>query len=124
MFMKLTFNPSTRKILGYQNFGKSGVDKRIDIISTVAKLGGTIDDLPDIEVAYAPHYSAPKDAVNILGYVAVNVADKKYDVWHCNEVDNNCQKDNINLLDVRTHQEYISDHFNNAENIEYGDLRN
>jgi NADPH-dependent 2,4-dienoyl-CoA reductase/sulfur reductase-like enzyme/peroxiredoxin family protein/TusA-related sulfurtransferase/rhodanese-related sulfurtransferase len=123
MFMKLVFNPTNRKILGCQIFGKAGVDKRIDIISTVAKLGGTIDDLPDVEVAYSPHYSAPKDPVNILGYVAINVADKKYDVSHCHEVENNCNKEDNLVLDVRTETEFNNGHFNGAKNITYGELR-
>ena len=32
----------------------------------------TIDELTDFEVAYAPPYSSPKDAINMIGYKARN----------------------------------------------------
>lgn len=64
------FDKHTRKILRASAFGKYGVDKRIDIIATAIIGDLTIDDLKDIEIAYSPVYSSPKDIINMLGYKA------------------------------------------------------
>jgi len=68
---KIHFSPHDGKILGAQSVGSSGVDKRIDIIATAILGGMSILDLQEIEIAYAPPYSAPKDPVNMIGYKAV-----------------------------------------------------
>ncbi|TDM41891.1 CoA-disulfide reductase [Macrococcoides goetzii] len=64
------FDKKTRKILRASAFGKYGVDKRIDIIATAMIGNLTIDDFKDIEIAYSPVYSSPKDIINMLGYKA------------------------------------------------------
>lgn len=61
------------KILGAQAVGYDGVDKRIDVIATTIRFSGTVDDLADLELAYAPPYSSAKDPVNIAGYAAGNI---------------------------------------------------
>ncbi len=60
--LKMLFDPSG-KILGAQIIGQEGVDKRIDTIATALRLGGTIYDLAELELAYAPPYSSAKDPV-------------------------------------------------------------
>ncbi|MHC0552997.1 hypothetical protein [Salinicoccus sp. CNSTN-B1] len=40
--------------------GTEGVDKRIDILATHIRLGGSVTDLTNIEVAYSPHTQALK----------------------------------------------------------------
>ena len=40
--------------------GKTGVDKRIDVLSMAMMSELTIDELTEFEVAYAPPYSHPK----------------------------------------------------------------
>lgn len=64
------YDNKSRQILSASASGQHGVDKRIDIISTAMIGGLTIDDLTDIEVAYHPDYSSPKDIVNMIGYKA------------------------------------------------------
>lgn len=62
------------KILGAQAIGQEGVEKRIDVISTVMRSGGTIQELTDSELCYAPPYNSAKDSgVNILGMNADNI---------------------------------------------------
>lgn len=72
MFIKLLFT-SEGKILGAQAVGMEGVEKRIDVIATVMRLNGKIQDLIDSELSYAPPYSSAKDPVNILGMAADNI---------------------------------------------------
>lgn len=70
--LKLLFQ-NDGKILGAQGAGVDGVDKRIDIIASVMRLGGTVQSLLDSELCYAPPYSSAKDPVNILGMAGDNI---------------------------------------------------
>jgi len=74
MALKLLVDPATDLILGAQGVGESGVDKRIDVIATAIAGGVTASELADLELAYAPAYGSAKDPVNMLGYVAENLA--------------------------------------------------
>lgn len=51
---KLIYEVPTGKVLGAQAIGKGDVAKRVDIVATIIKLGGTIEDLKDLELCYAP----------------------------------------------------------------------
>ncbi|ULG72632.1 CoA-disulfide reductase [Macrococcus brunensis] len=70
MHISVYYDKETRQILRACFFGKQGVDKRVDVIATAIIAKMTIDDLKDIEIAYAPPFSAPKDIVNMIGYRA------------------------------------------------------
>lgn len=72
MSLKLLVDPETDRILGAQGVGRSGVDKRIDVIATAMAGSLTASDLADLELAYAPQFSSAKDPVNMLGYTAMN----------------------------------------------------
>lgn len=72
MFIKLLFGRDGT-ILGAQAVGTEGVEKRIDVIATVMRLGGKVQDLIDSELSYAPPYSSAKDPVNLLGMAADNI---------------------------------------------------
>jgi len=72
MTLKLIFD-GEGKIYGAQIVGQDGVDKRIDTIAVTMRLSGTIYDLEELELAYAPPFSSAKDPVNMLGFVAENI---------------------------------------------------
>ena len=69
---KLLFNEQG-KILGAQAAGYEGVEKRIDVISTIMRNNGTVQDMLDSELCYAPPYGSAKDGVNILGMHSDNI---------------------------------------------------
>ncbi len=69
---KLLFS-NDGKILGIQGIGESGVEKRVDVIATIMRNNGTVQDMIDAELCYAPPYSSAKDPVNILGMSADNM---------------------------------------------------
>lgn len=69
---KLLFS-NDGKILGIQGIGESGVEKRVDVIATIMRNNGAVQDMIDAELCYAPPYSSAKDPVNILGMSADNI---------------------------------------------------
>lgn len=71
--IKLVFHPQTGKIYGAQAVGLRGVEKRIDVLATAMRGGLGVEDLTDLELAYAPPYSSAKDPVNMLGFAASNI---------------------------------------------------
>ena len=56
MSLKLVAEAGTGRILGAQGVGPSGVDKRIDVISTAIRAGLSAPDLADLETTYAPPF--------------------------------------------------------------------
>ncbi len=71
--MKVLYAPEDGRILGAQAVGKKGVDKRIDVLATAIQAGMTLDDLEEVELAYAPPFGSAKDPVNMAGFVGGNV---------------------------------------------------
>ncbi|ASN06923.1 CoA-disulfide reductase [Virgibacillus necropolis] len=69
--IKVMFD-ANEKIVGAQVIGEDGVDKRLAILATAIKGGITITELAELELAYSPPYSSPKDPINIIGYKAIN----------------------------------------------------
>jgi len=78
MFLEIYYNSNTRKILGAEIFGEKGVDKRIDVISTAILGNLTVDDLPNLDLAYAPPYSPAKDPVIVAGFVSGDKGKNKF----------------------------------------------
>jgi NADPH-dependent 2,4-dienoyl-CoA reductase/sulfur reductase-like enzyme/rhodanese-related sulfurtransferase len=102
--LKVLFDPETGKILGAQGIGRDGVDKRIDVIATAIYAGLTIDDLMNLELAYAPAFGSAKDAINQTGYVGNNVCDGKTPTIQWHELDA-AQASGAVLVDVRAEDE-------------------
>jgi NADPH-dependent 2,4-dienoyl-CoA reductase/sulfur reductase-like enzyme/rhodanese-related sulfurtransferase len=75
ILLKLLWDPETGRVLGAQVTGLGGVDKRIDVLATAITGKLTIDDLAEIELAYAPPFGAAKDIVNLAGFAACNTRD-------------------------------------------------
>lgn len=102
--IKILFAPENGKLLGAQIVGFNGVDKRIEMLAQVIQRGGTVHDLAELEHAYAPPYSSAKDPVNMAGFVAENILNKKSRIIQWREL-TELPADTIRI-DVRTHDEY------------------
>ena len=102
--IKILFAPENGKLLGAQIVGFNGVDKRIEMLAQVIQRGGTVHDLAELEHAYAPPYSSAKDPVNMAGFVAENILNKKSWIIQWRELAE-LPADTIRI-DVRTHDEY------------------
>lgn len=122
MSMKLLFGPDG-KVFGAQAVGQDGVDKRMDVLATVIRLGGTIYDLQDLELCYAPPYSSAKDPVNMLGFTAANILNGDMKDFYCEDLAG-LDFDKVFLLDCRTPAEYAMGTIPGAVNIPLDELRN
>ncbi|EMF0425062.1 FAD-dependent oxidoreductase [Enterococcus hirae] len=122
ILLKLIFHPKTGEIYGAQGVGAKGVDKRIDSLATAIKGQLTIFDLPELEFTYAPPFGSAKDPVNMLGYVAMNVAEGLSDTIQWHELPEALAQGKI-LLDVRNEGELQNGAFKDALNIPLNDLR-
>lgn len=116
--MKILFSRRSKKILGAQIIGQSGVDKRIDVIATAIHGGFDITDLKDLHLAYSPPYGSAKDPINMIGFIAENIIEKivKVTYWDCVTAGDF-------LLDVRSEEEFRRGHVPGAINIPLEKLR-
>jgi NADPH-dependent 2,4-dienoyl-CoA reductase/sulfur reductase-like enzyme/rhodanese-related sulfurtransferase len=120
--LKVLFDPATGKLLGAQGVGLDGIDKRIDVISTAIYAGLTVQDLMNLELAYAPAFGSAKDAINQAGYVGDNVFTGKTEnvQWHEIEA---LQHNGTILVDVRDASENQAGAIPGSVLIPVNDLR-
>ncbi|WP_425447591.1 CoA-disulfide reductase [Dethiothermospora halolimnae] len=121
MTIKLIFK-SNGKILGAQIVGYNGVDKRIDVIATAIRFDGTVYDLKELELAYAPPYSSAKDPVNMVGFTAENILKGDMDVVLWDQLDK-LDRENTIILDVREPIERELGYIEGSKNIPVDELR-
>lgn len=122
MHFKLLFEVPTGKILGAQAIGKGDVTKRIDLIAAAIKFGGTLEDLKDLELCYAPPFSTAKDVVNYAGYVGSNLLNGDFKQVQVDKV-RELVENNSFIVDVREKYEYDNGHIKGAINIPLSEFR-
>ena len=120
--IKALYNKENRQILGAQAVGISGVDKFIDVIAISIKFKATIDDLTELELAYAPPFLSAKSPANMLGFIGQNIEDNLLEQVFMKDLENYNEKETI-ILDVREKLELISGKLNNSINIPLSELR-
>lgn len=122
LHFKLVYEVPTGKILGAQAIGKGNADKRIDVIATMIAMGGTIEDLKDLELSYSPMYSTAKDVVNMAALVATNVLYGRFKQVHVSEV-RDLYEQGAFFLDVREKNEFENGQIKGALNVPLSELR-
>ncbi|WMJ78212.1 MULTISPECIES: FAD-dependent oxidoreductase [unclassified Sedimentibacter] len=122
LILKLIFSTDGKKIFGGQIVGEDGADKRIDTLATAIRMGGSIYDLKELELAYAPPYSSAKDPVNMLGFVAENIIQGKIKLSKWSELDPS-KPSKFTILDIREDMELMVFEIPGAVHIPLGQLR-
>ena len=120
--IKALYNKENRQILGAQAVGISGVDKFIDVMATSIKFKATIDDLAELELAYAPPFLSAKSPANMLGFIGQNIEDDLLEQVFMEDLKKYDEKKTI-ILDIREELELIGGKFDNSVNIPLSELR-
>ncbi|MDD2579260.1 MAG: pyridine nucleotide-disulfide oxidoreductase [Clostridia bacterium] len=122
LHFKLLFESPTGRILGAQAIGKGNVDKRIDVIAAMITMGGTLEDLKELELCYAPLFGTAKDVVNFAALVGLNLlygVFRQVPVTRVREL----VESGATIIDVREPHEFERSHLINAVNIPLSQLR-
>jgi NADPH-dependent 2,4-dienoyl-CoA reductase/sulfur reductase-like enzyme/rhodanese-related sulfurtransferase len=117
--LKLLFSVPDGRILGAQAVGLQGVEKRVDVIATAIQFRGTVHDLAEVELCYAPQFGAAKDPVNLAGMLAENVLNGDMPVADWSQLG----RGDALLLDVREVEEFGGGHVPGAVNMPLSQLR-
>lgn len=120
--LKLLFELPTGRVLGAQAIGKGNVDKRIDVIATLIAMGGTLEDLKELELCYSPVFGTARDVVNLAALVALNVLHGVVKQVHVSDV-RALVEQKACIIDVRSPQEFEAGHLIGAVNIPLYEIR-
>jgi NADPH-dependent 2,4-dienoyl-CoA reductase/sulfur reductase-like enzyme/rhodanese-related sulfurtransferase len=117
LVMKVLFRKSDGRLLGAQVIGEDGVTKRIDSFAMAIQMGGTVYDLEEAELCYAPPFGSAKDPVNFAGMVAADILRGDMPNCHWNSLTDGF------LLDVRNPPELAVESIPGVLNIPLPQLR-
>lgn len=122
LHFKLLYEYPTGKILGAQAIGKGEADKRIDVIASIISMGGTLEDLKELELCYSPLFSTAKDVVNHAALVGLNLLYGRFKQVPVTKV-RELVESGAFIVDVREKAEFENGHLVNAVNIPLSELR-
>ena len=126
VLLKMIVEKNSGKILGIQGLGKGEVAKRIDVVATMIQYGGTLDDLLELDLGYAPPFSTPIDPMVHTGNALKNKLAGVAKTYTPDEVQAKLERgEDFLLLDVRTPQQFNMRHIedNRVQQLTLGDLR-
>ena len=72
ILVKLVAEKSTGRLLGGQAVGTGDTAKRIDVLATALTFGATVNDLANLDLAYAPPYNSAMDPLHNAANVIRN----------------------------------------------------
>jgi NADPH-dependent 2,4-dienoyl-CoA reductase/sulfur reductase-like enzyme/rhodanese-related sulfurtransferase len=117
--LKLLFSVPEGRVLGVQAVGLEGVEKRVDVIAAMIQMGGTVHDLAEAELCYAPQFGAAKDPVNLAGMIAANHLNGDMPLADWRRLGSDGQV----AVDVREPHEFAAGHIAGAVNLPLSQLR-
>ena len=123
LILKLTVEKQTGRLLGAQGVGRSGVDKRIDVLATAIYGGMTVFDLENLDLAYTPPVGSAKDPVVLAGMIASNVIRGEIDSCLPQDLPALLADPDTVVLDVRTQGEWDAGHVEGAVLLPVDELR-
>lgn len=115
--MKVIFRKSDGRLLGAQAVGEKGVASRINALAMAIQFGGTVYDLEESELCYAPPFGGAKDPVNFAGMISADIlrGDMPLSHWSASA--------GSFLLDVRDEDEVAEEPVPDGVNIPLDQLR-
>jgi NADPH-dependent 2,4-dienoyl-CoA reductase/sulfur reductase-like enzyme/rhodanese-related sulfurtransferase len=124
LHIKLVVEQETGKLLGAQIIGEQGVDKRIDVLATALHAKMRVQDLEQLDLAYAPQFNSAKGPVIMAGFVAANTLRGEVKTVTGEELQKKLTANpSLQLLDVRTTEEFQETHLPHARLVPVDELR-
>ncbi len=124
MFIKLVAETETGRLLGAQVIGGNGVDKRTDIFATAILGKMHVEDLTNLDLAYAPPFGSAKDPAIIAGMVAQNIRQGSLQIITPDSLLARLEAgEPLQIVDVRNSYEYEIGAVPGAVNIPIDEVR-
>ena len=117
--IKLIADANSRKVLGIQAFGAGDVSKRIDVVAAVLNFGGTIDDLFDVDLAYAPPFNNPIDNAAVAANTLMNKITGRFKGISTIAAKEKLASDKTVFLDLRSPEETQTARIAACRNVTY-----
>ena len=117
--IKLIADANSRRVLGIQAFGAGDVSKRIDVVAAVLNFGGTIDDLFDVDLAYAPPFNNPIDNAAVAANTLMNKIAGKFKGISTIAAKEKLTSARTVFLDVRSPEECKAARIASCRNVTY-----
>jgi rhodanese-related sulfurtransferase len=113
----------TTRLLGGQAYGQAGVEKRIDVLATALQGNMTLEDLSELDLAYAPPYNGANDPINLAAFIGLNHITKYSQLKTPSETLKELYHDGGMILDVRTMGEQSKAPLQDALHIPADEIR-
>lgn len=123
ILLKLVADRSNRRLLGAQVVGPGDVSKRIDSLATALSLGAGIDQLAQLDLGYAPPFSAAMDPLHQAVNALRNKLDGLAEGVSALELRERQAEQQVMLLDVRSPAEHAEVRIPGSTLLPLGQLR-
>lgn len=126
IYLKLVAEAYSGRLLGVQVLGPGEVLSRVDTVAALLHKGGTVEDLAQVDMAYAPPYTNALDSLIVAAHIIENKRDRL--AAGCSPGELKARLDRgepVVLLDVRTPKELeeVRLPYDNVVHIPLGKLR-
>lgn len=123
--IKMLADRKERRLLGVQVAGAGNGVRRLDVAAGVIYYGGTIEELAEIDLAYAPPFSPPLDPIVVCAQILANKMDGLAKSISVEEAKKRMDQGDVVLLDVREPDEnkMVKMPYDPVIHIPLGDLR-
>ena len=124
IYIKMTADRSTGRLLGVQIVGEGEVNKRVDVAASVIANKGSIYDLISLDLGYTPAYAKAIDNLITAAHILQNKMDGLFEgiiPWKDGNVIK-LDRDYV-CIDVRTPQEFEEERIPGCDLIPLGSLR-
>lgn len=120
---KLIADRTTRRVLGAQIVGEGVVDKPIDTIATAITFGARVEDLQNLDLAYAPPFSMALSSTIVAANVLMNKIEGRFEGIDPIGLKQRLGSPDIQIVDVRTEAETLMGMIPGAIHIPLDQLR-
>jgi NADPH-dependent 2,4-dienoyl-CoA reductase/sulfur reductase-like enzyme/rhodanese-related sulfurtransferase len=121
--LKIVYDTTNGTLLGGQAYGGAGVEKRIDVLATALHGKMTLEDLSELDLAYAPPFNSANDPVNMTSFIGLNHINGYSPLKTPSETLLELRSDNNIIIDVRTTGEQAKAPLANVLHIPADEIR-